>query len=252
MPVNSPIRSIVLVSLVLLLAGLVSCLSNPPSETARAQSATITPWPGPQATATAAWQREQAAQAQKSQADEQRRQAEAQAQQAAENARNAQSDLDAARADAAAAQAALQAQQIGAASEAIGSANQRIASATDRITELQAIVNGQRDTINQQSGTIQRQSDTITSITGELQAARDKERQISVAYTAKLQQDENDRNSGTAGYIFSAVVFLACGILLFIMIRTILKRRPATVIRADAQVFEPEDYDEPVDERIEE
>jgi hypothetical protein len=184
-----------------------------------AQAPTITPWPGPQATATAAAGLQ-------AQAAAQRQQVDALTQQAAALSEQANVNYNAAAQAASDARAALAAQQAGAAGEAIGRAEASINSGKDQIAALNEIIIQLRDLTSIQTG-------TIITLTTELQQARADKQTVTAAYNAALaNQEQSDRSQTLLSILgtFISFVFLA---LLIVFVRDRLRQRNTPTFRND-------------------
>lgn len=192
---------------------LVSCYAISP---AAAQSPTVTPWPGPAATATAAANQQAQAAAQRQQADALQQQA---------NAARAQAEASYASAAQAAsdARAALAAQQAGVAGEAIGRAEASINEGKAQLSKLSNAADQLRGIINTQYG-------SIVSMTIELQQARADKETIANAYNAAIAtQETSDRNST----LLVIMEMLGAVVIVGIMLSAIIHRIRHRTMRAD-------------------
>lgn len=225
-------RQILMLFLVLLLIGLVSCLAQPAGRAGAQAVPTVTPLPGPLATLQAAQTKKDQARADKARADDIRRTAEAQGAAADQNLNDAQRDYDAA-------QAAIVAQQLSAASELIGQGQEKVKSAGAQIDQLLASVNDLQALVKRMAA--DRESDQ-----SELQQLRAQNQTLQANYDATdhknkeliAQQQHIDINGG-------AVVILAiiAGAIVVGLIVFWISRRPTITYTATATVTDPDDYD---------
>src|SRR5512139_1207656 len=183
---------------------------------ASAQSPTVTPFPGPAATATAAAN-------QQAQAAAQRNQANALTQQAAALSSQADANYSAAAQAASDARAALSAQQAGAAGEAIGRAEANITNGKAQLSELRGIP-------DQLNAIIQTQAGTIVMLTVENQQLRiDKQTAVNAASAALDMQEQSDRNSTLLRIVGTFIAFVFF-VMLIVFMRDRLRAR---AMRAD-------------------
>jgi len=173
-----------------------------------AVSATVTPYPGPVATATAAVQQMNQAQQAKAQAAQAQQQAAAAAAQAQQAAAAADASFNAAQQAANEARALLASQQVAAASEALGRAEGAITTGQARVNDLARMVDGLNSTINQQA-------EQVSALTIELQQARTDKQTILAAYNATQAKAAE---SESRFFVNPAVAILAGGFLLAVML----------------------------------
>lgn len=200
-------RKVVIIFLVLLLVWLASCLA----QSAHAQTQpTVTPYPGPVATATMAAQQVQQAQAQQAQAAQLAQQAAA-AQQAANNA------YQQAQQNAADARAALAAQQYQQAGELLGQAEANNQAGREQLNILSSTSNSLQAIISAQYGVISAQYVTLTQVSTELIQCRVSVSNTVAAYNAVSGQLTEAKANAT-----SPVLLIALGLALVFLIGVVL------------------------------
>lgn len=194
----------------LLLAGgmLLAVVTAPAGMVSAETVPTVTPFPGPVATATAAAQQMNQAENARAQAARAQQQAQAAAAQAQQAAAAADASFSAAQQAANEARALLASQQVAAASEALGRAESGISAGQERVNDLAGLV----DSLN---ATIGQQAEQITALTIENQQLRIDKQTLLANYTAMKAAADEAQSRFT---INPAVAILAGGFLLAIVL----------------------------------
>lgn len=192
---------------------------------AAAQSPTVTPFPGPALTATAAAYNMTRAQQQQQQGAQMKAEAAAQRARAAQLEQQGndaisqgQASYSSAAQDATAAAAALQAQQI-------GIANEFIARAQSNIEAGRGQIDAARNAISQLRLMVDVQAGTIISLTNRVQQAEMNVQTINNAYQATISQQEKSQRESTIDSIFTGLLIIAFLIVLVALVAQVIRSR---------------------------